>query len=83
MAHFSSPGIGTSTGMCSINICGLSYKSNLMLQKYIVDQKIGVIGFQETGTNDDNKLQLVNRNCIKDKNRAKLKVVHCLFATPL
>ena len=43
---------GCSELMCSINICGLSQRSHFMLNKYIYDKDIAVIGIQETGKVD-------------------------------
>ena len=37
--------------LCTINICGLSQRSNMMLGKFTHDKDILLLGVQETGTN--------------------------------
>ena len=39
--------------ICSINICGLSDRSQFMLNKYIEDNNIDILAVQETETSND------------------------------
>ena len=39
--------------ICTINICGLSQRSNMMLSKFAYDNSIYVFGIQETGSGKD------------------------------
>ena len=54
----------------SINICGLSSRSKLVVNKYIHDEGCDIVLMQETGTNDINKLKLLNMKTIADTNQA-------------
>ena len=56
--------------VCSINICGFSSRSKLVVDKYIHDEGCDIVLMQETGTNDINKLKLLNMNTIADTNQA-------------
>ena len=59
--------------LCSINICGLSDRSKLCLDKYNEDHKFDVVAVQETGTSDKTKLNLENMVVITDTNNAANK----------
>ena len=54
----------------SINICGLSSRSKMMLEKYIDDEAYDVMVVQETGTDDPQKMEICNMNVIADNNKA-------------
>ena len=53
--------------MCSINICGMSQRSQLMLNKYVYDKKIDILAVQETGKNGCFK-KLLNTRMYEDTN---------------
>ena len=58
--------------ICSINICGLSKKSELMVDKYADTNNISVLLVQETGLNSDQK-SITNFTNHKDSNDQKNK----------
>ena len=60
-----------SVNICSINICGLSSRSKLMLDKYNDEEKFDIVAVQETGTVDAHKLKLSNMKVMPDTNSAK------------
>ena len=55
---------------CSINICGMSEKSKFMLDKYSHDEKYDLVYVQESGTTDNDKIELTNMNVLSDDNQA-------------
>ena len=55
---------------CSINICGMSEKSRFMLDKYSYDEKYDLVYVQESGTTENNKIELTNMNVLSDDNEA-------------
>lgn len=57
--------------ICSINICGLSDRSKLVLDKYVDSKKYDAVAVQETGSCKIDKLSLSNMNIITDSNEAK------------
>ena len=57
----------------SINICGLSERSKLCLNKFIDSDNIDILALQETGTVDPTQLELVNMSAICDTNNAANK----------
>ena len=59
--------------ICSINICGLSDRSKLLLDKYVDEQKYDAVAIQETGKVSMEKLSLCNMNPITDSNEATNK----------
>ena len=59
--------------LCTLNICGLSNRSKLVLNKYIDSEKIDVIAIQETGTEDPSILELLNMSFISDTNKSSNK----------
>ena len=56
--------------MCSINICGLSSRSQMMLDKYSDSEQLDFIMVQETGTVDQDKIKLSNMKAVHDTNKA-------------
>ena len=52
---------------CTINICGLSQRSNMMLSKYASDNDILLFGVQETGSSSQWK-SLTNMKTFEDTN---------------
>ena len=56
--------------MCSVNICGLSSRSQFVLNKYIESDCIDILKMQETGTADLTKLEIQNMSVISDRNNA-------------
>ena len=74
--------------MCSINICGLSDRSKLMINKYNYLKKFDIVKIQETGTDKIEKLSLHNMKMISDSNQANnrgtaLYVKNCYTCTKL
>ena len=58
--------------LCTINICGLSQRSQMMLNKYVYDNDIVLLSVQETGTNKDFKM-LDNMKTYEDTNQQSNK----------
>ena len=56
--------------LCSINICGLSERSKMVLNNYTHKEKIDVLAIQETGTSVKKSLELHNMHGIADTNEA-------------
>ena len=56
--------------ICSINICGMSDRSRLTLDKYASDHQLDIIAIQETGTDDKDRLSLTNMEVITDSNKS-------------
>ena len=54
--------------ICSINVCGLSARSRLMLDKYNNLDNFDILNVQETGSVVEEKLKLTNMNVITDSN---------------
>lgn len=61
----------SSVNICSINICGLSSRSNHMIDKYNCTQKFDIITMQETGTDITDRLNISNMKVIADTNQSK------------
>ena len=59
--------------LCSINICGLSDRSKLVLDHYVDKEKYDIVAIQETGSTDSTKLRLSNMKAITDSNKAQNK----------
>ena len=57
--------IGT---LCTINICGLSQRSHMMLNKYVYDKNLTLLAVQETGSNHEFN-QFDNMTTYQDMNR--------------
>ena len=53
--------------ICTINICGLSQRSHMMLNKYVFDNDIILLSIQETGRNQEYK-KLDNMKTYEDTN---------------
>ena len=58
--------------ICSINICGMSQRSQLMLNKYVYDNQIDILAVQETGTSGKFK-DLLSMQMYEDHNLQKNK----------
>ena len=58
--------------ICSINICGMSERSQFMLNKYVFDQNISILAVQETGESSSFK-KLTNFQMFEDQNSQKNK----------
>ena len=56
---------------CSINICGLSSRSRLMIDKYNHTENFDAIFIQESGKNTVKQLQLNNMKMILDTNKSQ------------
>ena len=61
--------------ICSINICGVSERSQLVLDKYNDENAFDILAVQETATGnpDPNHLQLSNMSVIRDSNKSANK----------
>ena len=59
--------------LCTLNICGLSQRSKLVLNNYVYAENIDILALQETGTDDLSKLELFNMSVICDTNKATNK----------
>lgn len=57
--------------LCTINICGMSTRSQFSLNKFLDTQQIDILCTQETNTTDPEKLRLNNMGYITDTNNAK------------
>lgn len=62
--------INTGIKVCSINICGLSSRSQILLDKYADSEKIDILAVQESGTGDKEKLKLINMKTVVDTNNS-------------
>ena len=58
---------------CSINICGMSSRSKLLLDKFSYDEDFDLIFAQETESTDKEEISLTNMSCITDNNTSKNK----------
>lgn len=56
--------------ICSINICGLSNRSKLMLDKYANDEKVDILLVQESGSKDKSEISLTNMKTFMDTNKS-------------
>ena len=63
----------TKVKLGSINICGLSNHSKLVINKYIEDEEIDWLAVQETGSDNISNLELHNMSFICDTNKAANK----------
>ena len=61
--------------LCTLNICGLSERSKLVINKYVDSKEIDILCLQETGTDDSSKLEIHNMSNISDTNKAANKGV--------
>ena len=59
--------------ICSINICGISERSRILLDKYVDDEKFDLVAVQETGSVNMEKISLSNMSTITDSNEATNK----------
>ena len=59
--------------LCTINICGLSDRSKITLDKYVDTEEFDIVSVLETNTNDKEKLNLTNMNMTSDNNKSKNK----------
>ena len=57
--------------ICSINICGVSERSRIPLDKYAHDGNYDLLAIQETGSVSIDKISLSNMSTIVDSNEAK------------
>ena len=57
----------------TINICGLSNRSRMVINKFTDSEKIDVLAVQETGTSNIDNLELNNMSVISDTNDAANK----------
>ena len=58
--------------LCSVNICGLSQRSHMMLNKYVFDHDILLLSIQESGSNQQYKM-LNDMNTYEDTNKQRNK----------
>jgi exonuclease III len=56
--------------ICSINICGVSERSRIPLDKYVYDEQYDLVAIQETGSVSMEKISLSNMSTITDSNQA-------------
>ena len=56
--------------ICSINICGVSHRSRMVLDKYAHDENIDILLVQESGSCDKDKLGLTNIRTFTDTNKS-------------
>ena len=61
--------------ICSINICGISERSRIPLDKYVYEENYDVVAIQETGSVNIEKIKLSNMSTITDCNEARNKGV--------
>ena len=61
--------------ICSINICGMSEKSQILLDHYVNKEKFHIVKVQETNTDDPLRLKLTNMSHITDSNNSQNKGV--------
>ena len=60
--------------LCSINICGLSQRSHMLLDKYVLDKDILLLAIQETGDLSNSRYKYLNNmNTFEDTNRQRNK----------
>ena len=59
--------------ICTINICGLSVRSKMLVNKYNDIKDIDILAVQETGSGDLLNLELLNMSVICDTNKASNK----------
>ena len=59
--------------LCTINICGLSDHSKMTLNNFVQSENIDILSVLETGTDDPDKLELLNMSVINDTNKAANK----------
>ena len=59
--------------MCSINICGMSERSKILLDHYVHKKGFDVVKVQETNSCDTKQLNLTNMTHITDNNKAQNK----------
>ena len=59
----------------SINICGMSERSQFMLNKYVFDQNISILAVQETGESSSSR-NLLTFKCLKIQIHRKIRVAH-------
>ena len=57
--------------ICSINICGVSQRSRIPLDKHAHDENYDLLAIQETGSVSIDKISLSNMSTIVDSNEAK------------
>ena len=55
--------------ICSINICGVSHRSQMVLDKYAHDENMDILAVQESGSCDKDKLGLTNIRTFTDTNK--------------
>ena len=59
--------------VCSINICGMSDRSQLTLDKFCFDNSIDILAVQESNTTNPSNYELKNMEFISDKNNSMNK----------
>ena len=61
--------------ICTLNICGLSSRSKMVVNKYSNDEELDVLALQEVETGMENlpNLELLNMSLITDTNNGKNK----------
>ena len=57
--------------ICSINICGMSDRSRICLDKYCATHKLDILAVQESGARDKESLKLANMEYMLDNNMSK------------
>ena len=53
---------------CSINICGMSKRSQLCLNKFCYDKSIDILAVQESSSVDSTNYDLLNMSFVSDSN---------------
>ena len=59
--------------LCTVNICGMSNRSRMVINNYIENENIDILLVQETGSCNSADLELHNMNLITDTNDAANK----------
>ena len=67
------PNTSTKFKFSTINICGLSNRSKLVLNKFIEDENLDMLAVQETGSDIISNLELLNMSVICDTNKSANK----------
>ena len=62
--------VKTKIKLCTINIDGMSLKSQFALNKFIYDEEIDVLFMSESRSTDTEKLELNNMSYICDTNKS-------------
>ena len=74
MVNHGNRGVANKTiKLCTINICGMSSRSQFTLNKFVEDEEIDILAMLETNTTQPAKLELENMSFICDTNKAANK----------